>query len=444
MRIPLPLRIAVSAFGPVFVALWVVAEAGRSIPEVLPHALLVGVVIAVVPWWPRVALVLTALVPILVLFGVSYALMSTTWPVLFGMLIPVACAAATLTGRWRWAVIAVVGWVAAAEAVFLTRLLPYWWGSWFVGNDGDWGWTSWIGAGRALDARIVMALMWAVCAALIGLGAWALGAVPAMLLERRRVGASLARAEADLAEARVEQAVLGERARIARDVHDAMAHSLSIVVAQADGALAAGTSGAADSALATIAEAGRRALSDVRGLLERIDGEGPALGASDIPALIEDVRAAGLAVRSSISGDPAAVPPAASLAAYRIVQESLTNALRHTAAPASVDVTIDWRGAGAVLLIASSGPAREGSAGAGRGIAGMTERARLLGGWLAAGLNPGESGGEEFVVTATLPYPVAAPAGGAGEGAVPVDAVPIELVPAGDGLGGTAGETAEP
>ncbi len=411
MRIPLPVRITTAAFAPVFLFLWIVAEAGRDLAASTILAGVLAVAIGLCGWFPRVAAGVALAVPMLQLPGLLPSFSSTDWPIWFGVLIPVGALGFALRGARARLVaasaiaVASVAWglglvLDAGPAVLIDTALrgrP-------VGSM-----ISWLGrADPGVLGRLGIALGFAVVAAALTLGTALAGAGFASGIRGSSERAARERAEADLAGARLEQAVAGERSRIAREVHDATAHSLAIVVAQADGALAEGTPGAADAALATIAETGRRALAEMRGLLERIDGEGPALGAEDIPALIEDVRAAGLSVRASIMGDADAVPTAVSLAVYRIVQESLTNALRHAAADATVDLTIDWRGAGAVVVVASSGAGDEDPV-PGRGIAGMAERARMLGGWLSAGRSPNDSGGAEFVVTATLPYPAPAP-----------------------------------
>lgn len=406
MRIPLPVKIVVTAFAPVFLALWIVAEAGRDgVVATTIMALVVAIAIGLAPWRPFVAVLVVAGAPLLQFVGLLPSFSSTDWPVAVGALIPVACAGFAL-GPGRHRRIATIALGVAAIA--------FGWGLAFeLASGWDWAdrmlrafptgsWLSWIGTdgNASTTAQLTTSVQIALIAAAVSAAVWVGAAGVAARIASRRDRAARDRAEHDLADARLEQAILGERARIARDVHDAMAHSLAIVIAQADGALASGAGDDADAALSTIAETARRALADVREVLERIDSDGPALGAGDLPALIDTVRSTGLDVRLSISGEPDAVPTVVSLAAYRIVQESLTNTLRHTVGPAAADVTIDWRGAGAVIVVASTGDARDDSAGAGRGIAGMTERARMLGGWLSAGRN-----GDEFVVTATLPYP---------------------------------------
>jgi signal transduction histidine kinase len=406
MRIPLPVKIVISAFAPVFLALWIVAEAGRDIAASTTLAALIAVTIGLAGWFPRVALAIGCGTLVLQLVGLVPSFAATDWPIVFGLLVPVVAAAYTAAGARSLVVVVSLILTGSLVLGLGLGLGIGGWATWHLADvafrgysPGSWG--EWTGnADASLTERVATSLQIALSSAVLAGIAALVAAGLAAILRSGSDRVALVRVEADLKDAHLEQTIIGERARIARDVHDAMAHSLAIVIAQADGALASGAGDDADAALSTIAETARRALTDVRDVLERIDGDGPALGARDLPALIETVGSTGLDVRMSISGEPDAVPTVVSLAAYRIVQEALTNTLRHTATPAVADVTIDWRGAGAVIVVASSGVPREDSAGAGRGIAGMSERARLLGGWLSAGRS-----GDEFVVTATLPYP---------------------------------------
>jgi signal transduction histidine kinase len=210
-----------------------------------------------------------------------------------------------------------------------------------------------------------------------------------------------------------EQAVAAERARIARELHDIVAHHLSVVVLQAAGARASGQT--ADRALEKIEHSGRQALTEMRrllGILREPDEEPdltPQPGLGELTALAESVRAAGLPVRLVINGDGAAVPEAVGVSAYRIVQEALTNVLKHAGSAhaevtvgcagdaVTIDVTDDGDGFGEALVPA--GPPPEGHAQAGgRGLAGMRERVTMFGGELRAGPRP--EGG--FTVQARL------------------------------------------
>ena len=207
-----------------------------------------------------------------------------------------------------------------------------------------------------------------------------------------------------------------ERVRIARDMHDVVAHSLAVVVAQADGAryLGAKDPAATDAALATIATTAREALSDVRVLLAQLrhsQDDGPQPTLVDLDRLLEQLRASGLTIVQEVSGEPLALGTGQQLAVYRIVQESLTNALRHSDRDQEVVVHFGWTVHGLDLTISSAlipvkgsrtgRTAIVGAAAAGHGIAGMTERAALVGGHLTAGVD-----GPRFVVHAWLPEAV--------------------------------------
>ncbi|TFV56553.1 sensor histidine kinase [Geodermatophilus sp. DF01-2] len=208
-------------------------------------------------------------------------------------------------------------------------------------------------------------------------------------------------------------AATAERARIAREMHDVVAHSLSVVVAQADGGRYAGRAdpAAATGALEAIAATGRQALADMRGLLGVLREDGgevyaPQPDVAAIPGLVDDVRASGLDVDLLVEGMPRELPAGPQLAAYRVVQESLTNVLKHAGPASRAWVRLHWRPDALELSVLDDGrgasAAMAGSDGAGQGLDGMRERARLHGGRLNAGPRPG--GG--FGVHAVLPYGV--------------------------------------
>ncbi|MGY2078592.1 sensor histidine kinase [Modestobacter sp. SYSU DS0657] len=206
-------------------------------------------------------------------------------------------------------------------------------------------------------------------------------------------------------------AAQAERARIAREMHDVVAHSLSVVIAQADGGRYAGQTdpAAATDALEQISATGRQALTDMRSLLGVLrEGDGqefaPQPDIAAIDHLVTDVAASGLDVDLLVEGSPQPMSAGAQLAAYRIVQESLTNVLKHAGPAGKAWVRLHWRpdclelsvlddGRGAAAAIADSD-------GQGQGLLGMRERAELHGGRLTAG--PRHGGG--FGVHAVLPY----------------------------------------
>jgi signal transduction histidine kinase len=184
-------------------------------------------------------------------------------------------------------------------------------------------------------------------------------------------------------EAVAARATAEERARIARELHDMLAHTMSGMVVLAGGArkIAETKPEAAAKALAQIEETGRKGMAETRMLLDSLrDGTAPTL--ADLSTLVEEVRETGLTVKISTEGDPSPVPLPVDVAAYRIVQESLTNIRRH-AGPATAHVDLKYRPEALEVEIADNG--KGGVDQPGHGIAGMLERATLAGGELRAG-----------------------------------------------------------
>jgi signal transduction histidine kinase len=209
------------------------------------------------------------------------------------------------------------------------------------------------------------------------------------------------------------RALAEERLRIAQELHDVVAHSMSVIAVQAGvGAhVLDDHPDQARAALEAISSTSRGTLTEMRrllGVLRDADGErshAPAPGLGDVPGLVEDVRAAGVPVTLTVTGSPDGVSANAGveLSAYRVVQEALTNVIKHAGAPSRVEVSVrhligslaievvdDGRGAAAV----------NGSVDSGHGLLGMRERVELWGGQLAAG--PVAGGG--YRVSALLPY----------------------------------------
>ncbi|PWC08140.1 sensor histidine kinase [Mycetocola zhujimingii] len=198
-----------------------------------------------------------------------------------------------------------------------------------------------------------------------------------------------------------------ERNRIARDMHDVVAHSLAVVIAQADGARYAqkGDPEAMDSTLETIAETARGALGDVRLLLAELrhrQGDGPQPLLTDLDALFEQMRGAGLDVLVNISGTQPPLPTGHQIAIYRILQEALTNALRHGNRSEPVRVDLHWQNAGVAVRVDNVvAPIPSPSDGVGHGLPGMHERAALVGGWFTTE----RTEDSRFVVSAYIPVP---------------------------------------
>lgn len=224
-----------------------------------------------------------------------------------------------------------------------------------------------------------------------------------------------ARLEAER-DAQAQIAAAAERARIARELHDVVAHNVSVMVVQADGASYALGSDPdrARQALAAISATGRQALAEMRrmlGVLRRDEdgtepGRAPLPGIGQLGELLEQARATGLAVSFTVEGVPQPLPDGAALAAYRIVQESLTNTRKHGGPRATAEVTLRYLEDALLLRIADDGRgAAAASDGAGHGLTGMRERVAVYGGWVQAGPRP--SGG--YHVAALLPLVAPAP-----------------------------------
>ena len=224
-----------------------------------------------------------------------------------------------------------------------------------------------------------------------------------------------ARLEAER-DAQAQIAAAAERARIARELHDVVAHNVSVMVVQADGASYALGSDPdrARQALAAISTTGRQALAEMRrmlGVLRRDEdgtepGRAPLPGIGQLGELLDQTRATGLAVSFTVEGVPQPLPDGAALAAYRIVQESLTNTRKHGGPRATAEVTLRYLEDALLLRITDDGRgAAAASDGAGHGLTGMRERVAVYGGWVQAG--PRSSGG--YHVTALLPLVPPAP-----------------------------------
>ncbi|MEV0807681.1 histidine kinase [Micromonospora sp. NPDC050200] len=232
-------------------------------------------------------------------------------------------------------------------------------------------------------------------------------------------------------EAEARAAVAGERARIARELHDVVAHSMAVMIVQADGAryMLDRDPEIARTAVKVVADTGRQALEEMRRLVGVLrepsapepsaapgaagepDGAGVAADSerrratvAELPALLDRFRDAGLRVRYTVSGDPPPLPPGLDLTVYRVVQEALTNALKHAGVGASVTVTIEHAPDAVVVRVVDDGhgrppvgPAPSG----GHGLVGMRERVGVYDGSLVAG--PRLAGG--WRVEARLPLP---------------------------------------
>ncbi len=276
----------------------------------------------------------------------------------------------------------------AGAAAFILSWIP-------VRNHSSFAWTTWLLVYGVLASPSVIA--------------WVLGD---SMRYRRAYYLDLEDKARRLERERDQQAEIGaaaERARIARELHDVIAHNVSVMVVQAEGAsYALDTSpDTTRRALATIAETGRTALAEMRRLLGVLRSEAisadraPQPGVDQLEDLLEQVRAAGLAVDFSVEGVPVPLPQGMALAAYRIIQESLTNTRKHGGPRVSAQVSLHYGEDELRMQVRDDG---RGAAaltdGQGNGLIGMRERVAMYGGSLYAG--PRLEGG--YHVEAVLPY----------------------------------------
>jgi signal transduction histidine kinase len=200
-------------------------------------------------------------------------------------------------------------------------------------------------------------------------------------------------------------AVAAERARIARELHDVVGHGISVVVLQlvaAQAMLERGSQDAARERLVATERSGRETLAEMRRLLGLLDEDDASLapqpGLRELDQLVTETRAAGVDVDLHVDGEPVALPPGLELAAYRVVQEALTNVIKH-AHPRRAHVVVDYEPDTLVVEVLDEGQKRPAPLDRGRGIAGMRERVALYGGELTVGPRPSAG----FAVHARFP-----------------------------------------
>jgi signal transduction histidine kinase len=284
-----------------------------------------------------------------------------------------------------------------------------------------------IEAGIALEIGIVLAVStvatgtdaWArEFVALTGL-ATAAGVLGINVGNRRQILAAL-RERAERLEAERERelalATATERSRIAREMHDVIAHNLSVMVALCDGAgyHIRDAPERVASALEQASRTGRQALAEMRqllGVLHEPPAEpqfAPQPGIRQIENLVEQVRVAGVPVTYTLTGQLSDAPPGMELAIYRIVQEALTNTMKHAGPGARATVTLTCADDAIEVEVTDTGMVTRGQTAGGAGLRGMRERAAVYGGWLEAG--PGPEGGWRVRGSLGLPAPVPAQA----------------------------------
>jgi signal transduction histidine kinase len=246
-------------------------------------------------------------------------------------------------------------------------------------------------------------------------GAWLLGrALRGRGLQAAQLQQRAAQLEADQ-QAQARAAVAAERARIARELHDVIAHSVSVMVIQAGAAeqLLEDTPERARGPLEAVQDTGRQTILELRRLLGilREDGQelslAPQPGLAGLELLMEEMRLAGLSVQLRVEGQPGRLPPGIDLAAYRIIQEALTNTLRH-AGPAHAEVLVRYQQHAVELEVLDDGngpgPNNGASGASGHGLVGMRERVALYGGTLEAGpRTTTKAAGTGYAVRARLP-----------------------------------------
>jgi len=222
-------------------------------------------------------------------------------------------------------------------------------------------------------------------------------------LERLRERAELLDRERELL---AQRAVAEERVRIAQELHDVVAHNVSLIVVQAQALGATADDERVTEATDGIADLGREAMAEMHRTLKLLRGGAngdPALapqpGLAELGALLERTRGAGVGIDLTVEGEPRELPQSVDLSAYRIVQEALTNVVKH-AGRAHTTVTLGYRPDALELTIADTGDTPPRETAGGHGLVGMRERAALFGGTLSAGPRDGHG----FEVRASLPY----------------------------------------
>jgi signal transduction histidine kinase len=321
------------------------------------------------------------------------------WPLGVGSVAILSNAVMGLVSGYGTSIAHAAGWMCALYAIAVwtdTRRFLIGLGVYVTGNV-----ISYFGPGSNLNDTLIFTWLPILVMVLVR------GAVRGRQLQAETLAAraELLERERDLL---AHEAVAEERARIARELHDLVAHNVSVMVVQAGAERVAlgDEQSSTRAALTSIEQSGRQALGEARRLLGMLrrngDGEGlePQPSVEHIDLLVEQIERAGLPVKLEVQGERTALPAGVDLCAYRIVQEGLTNALKH-AGPAHAEVLLRYepRGLDVEVRDDGRGTAVPNGDGAGHGLIGMRERVALYGGALATG--PREGGG--FEIRAHLP-----------------------------------------
>jgi signal transduction histidine kinase len=262
------------------------------------------------------------------------------------------------------------------------------------------------------ERQVTAAIGSAIFYSALSMAAWGIGRAVRRHRGRLTKLQAMHELEVEQQRAAAEQAVSLERLRIARELHDIVAHSVTIMVLHAAGAkrVVDTDPNRAKESLITIEQSGQQAMGELRRLLELLrENEGdatirpgsPLPGLAQVPQMVNSVRGSGIEVSLEITGTPGRLDTSIELAAYRLVQEALTNVSKHRGAGASAVVSIDWGAEKMTVAVEDdgAGAAQLSSLSTGHGLAGLRERMAIAGGDFAAG--PTESGG--FRVAARLP-----------------------------------------
>lgn len=358
--------------------------------ELIPTVILLTVAIACRRWMPGPALVLG-------MFAISLQPLLHAPPhgCDLGLCILIYSAAA-FGSRTSQIAAGIMSLVAPALLALYIFLVPL--------NVAGWSILAETVAYGAVIVVMVGGFLW-LAIATVNVLFWSAGILRRTQMRSRRVQHQRELAELESLRAQEQLIVEQERNRIARDMHDVIAHSLAVVVAQADGGRYAvrANPAAAEPTLQTISEIAREALTDVRSLLAQLrhsQGEGPQAGLDDVATLLVRMEGAGLRVEHRLRGTRRPIGQAAEVAVYRLVQEALTNALRHGAPERGARLTVLWTETHLELTIENyvnptPQTPREGS---GHGLIGMRERIGMIGGTVETGVV-----GDQFVVAARVP-----------------------------------------